>query len=85
MAHQTIMTHSYLDDGWALLHTLLTKCCPFFGRQNINVASEITLLKFNIKIQSIHFTNVYRILISNFDTVENTSIKLDIFVSISKQ
>ena len=45
ITHQIITAHAHINDGWNLLHTLLTKTCPFLGGQSINVAMEITLLK----------------------------------------
>ena len=47
---QIIMTHTHINNEWNLLHTLLTKTCPFLGGQSIDVAAEITLLKFERQI-----------------------------------
>ena len=46
-AHQIIVTHGHVDDGWDLLFILLSKLCPFLGGKTMDVASEITLLRLN--------------------------------------
>ena len=46
-AHQIIITHGHVDDGWDLLFILLSKLCPFLGGKTMDVASEITLLRLN--------------------------------------